>query len=221
MDALEQKFQEALTQLPEKKDIEELLSQLSDVGKKSGLEISKVTPGGEAAEGFYSRIPISMAVSGNYNEVAMFLQEIANLRRIVNVSDLKLATPDRPRRQGDVELRVHGHHLPLHRHLEGSEEVMTPSIRTALLTLALGAFVGLRRRAAPSGAPPSRPPRRRRKRPPPWSPPSQVDYVYSPINKRDPFRSLDRRRAQGALQRSRSASRLPAPSLSASSTSTS
>lgn len=93
MDALDQKFQEALTQLPEKKDIEELLSQLSDVGKKSGLEISKVVPGGEAPEGFYSKIPISMAVSGNYNEVAMFLQEIANLRRIVNVSDLKLATP--------------------------------------------------------------------------------------------------------------------------------
>lgn len=93
MDALDQKFQEALTQLPEKKDIEELLSQLSDVGKKSGLEISKVTPGTEAAEGFYSRIPISMAVSGNYNEIAMFLQEIAHLRRIVNVSDLKLGSP--------------------------------------------------------------------------------------------------------------------------------
>lgn len=93
MDALEQKFQEALTQLPEKKDIEELLSQLSDVGKKSGLEISRVVPGGEASEGFYSRIPISMAVSGNYNEIAMFLQEISNLRRIVNVSDLRLTTP--------------------------------------------------------------------------------------------------------------------------------
>ncbi len=93
MDALDQRFQEALTQLPEKKDIEELLSQLSDVGKKSGLEISKVVPGSEAAEGFYSRIPISMAVSGNYNEIAMFLQEIANLRRIVNVSDLKLTAP--------------------------------------------------------------------------------------------------------------------------------
>lgn len=93
MDALDQRFQEALTQLPEKKDIEELLSQLSDVGKKSGLEISRVVPQAEAVEGFYSRIPISMAVSGNYNEIAMFLQEIANLRRIVNVSDLKLGAP--------------------------------------------------------------------------------------------------------------------------------
>ena len=93
MDALDQRFQEALLQLPEKKDIEELLSQLSDIGKKSGLELSRVVPGTESPSGIYSRIPINIAVSGNYHEIAMFLQEIANLRRIVNVSDLKLGSP--------------------------------------------------------------------------------------------------------------------------------
>lgn len=93
MDALEQRLQEALTELPEKKDIEELLAQLNDVGRKSGLEIGKVTPGSEAVEGFYARIPISIAVAGNYHEVAMFLQEIANMRRIVNVNNINLSTP--------------------------------------------------------------------------------------------------------------------------------
>jgi type IV pilus assembly protein PilO len=93
MDALEQRFQEALTQLPEKKDIEELLSQLNDVGKKSGLEIGRVVPGGETSQGFYSAIPISMSVAGNYHEIATFLQEIAGLRRIVNISGLRLGTP--------------------------------------------------------------------------------------------------------------------------------
>ncbi len=93
MDMLEQRFQEALTQLPEKKDIEELLSQLNDVGKKSGLDIGRVTPGGETPQGFYSAIPISMAVTGNYHEIATFFQEIAGLRRIVNVSGLHLGNP--------------------------------------------------------------------------------------------------------------------------------
>jgi len=93
MDALEQRLQEALTELPERKDIEELLAQLNDVGKKSGLEIAKVTPGSEASEGFYAKIPINVAVSGNYHEIAMFLQEIANMRRIVNVNNIRLTAP--------------------------------------------------------------------------------------------------------------------------------
>ncbi len=93
MDALEQRFQEALTKLPEKKDIEELLSQLNEVGKKSGLEINRVAPGPETVEGFLSRIPIAMTVSGNYQEVAVFLQEVSSLQRIVKVSELKLGAP--------------------------------------------------------------------------------------------------------------------------------
>jgi type IV pilus assembly protein PilO len=93
MDALDQKLQEALTQLPEKKELEELLAQLNDVGKKSGLDIAKVTPSVEAPRSFYAEIPIQVSVSGNFHEIALFLQEIANLRRIVNVSDLKLTQP--------------------------------------------------------------------------------------------------------------------------------
>jgi type IV pilus assembly protein PilO len=92
MDVLEQKLAEALTELPENKDVEELLAQLSDIGKKSGLEISRVEPGSESAGSvdFFARIPIKMAVSGNYQEIAMFLQEVANMRRIVNVNNIKL-----------------------------------------------------------------------------------------------------------------------------------
>ncbi len=54
MDILEQKLAEALTELPEKKDIDELLAQLNDIGKKSGLEISRVEPGGETNATFFA-----------------------------------------------------------------------------------------------------------------------------------------------------------------------
>jgi type IV pilus assembly protein PilO len=93
MDQLEQRLQEALTELPEKKDLDELLAQLNDVGRKSGLEIVRVTPGNESPENFYARIPISMAVKGNYHEIALFLQEVSQLKRIVNVKNLKLGSP--------------------------------------------------------------------------------------------------------------------------------
>jgi len=90
MDVLEQRLAEALTELPERKDIDELLSQLNDIGKKAGLQISKVEPGQETPSGFFSRIPIKMSVTGNYHEIAMFLQEVSNMRRIVNVNNIKL-----------------------------------------------------------------------------------------------------------------------------------
>jgi type IV pilus assembly protein PilO len=95
MDVLEQKLAEALTELPEKKDIEELLAQINDIGKKSGLEISRVEPDREfvGSGEFFARIPLKMTVSGNYHEIALFLQEMANMRRIVNVNNIKLDGP--------------------------------------------------------------------------------------------------------------------------------
>ncbi len=93
MDQLEQRLQDALTELPQEKNIDELLAALNDIGKKAGLEITRVVPGAETPEAFYARIPIVMAVKGNYHEVAVFLQEIAQMKRIVNVNNIKLSTP--------------------------------------------------------------------------------------------------------------------------------
>jgi type IV pilus assembly protein PilO len=95
LDVLDQKLAEALTELPEKKEIDELLAQLNDVGKKSGLEIARVEPGKESVSSgeFFARIPIKMTVSGNYHEISMFLQEVANMRRIVNVNGIALDKP--------------------------------------------------------------------------------------------------------------------------------
>lgn len=94
LEELNQKFAEALTELPETADLDELLGQLNDVGKKAGLEIQHVQPGSESSAGFYAKIPVKMRVTGNYHEIAMFLQEVSNLRRIVNVSDISMTSPD-------------------------------------------------------------------------------------------------------------------------------
>ena len=61
MDVLEQKLAEALTELPEHADIDELLAQLNDIGRKAGLEISAVEPAPEESGADSSRkIPIKM-----------------------------------------------------------------------------------------------------------------------------------------------------------------
>ncbi len=93
MDHLEQELQAALIELPNEKDIDDLLAELNDKGKRSGLEITRVIPGTESAESFFARIPITMAVKGNYHEIAIFLQEVSEMKRIVNVNNLKLGQP--------------------------------------------------------------------------------------------------------------------------------
>jgi type IV pilus assembly protein PilO len=93
MDVLQQKLDEALAELPESADLDELLAQLNEIGRKSGLEISAVEPTPEESAQIYVKIPIKMALTGNYHEIAMFLQSLANLRRIVNVNNLQLGSP--------------------------------------------------------------------------------------------------------------------------------
>src|SRR5678815_5767211 len=93
MDVLQQKLDEALSELPESADLDELLAQLNEIGRKSGLEISTVEPAPEEPAQIYVKIPIKMALTGNYHEIAMFLQSVANLRRIVNVNNIQLGTP--------------------------------------------------------------------------------------------------------------------------------
>jgi len=93
MDVLQQKLDEALAELPEAADLDELLAQLNKIGRKSGLEISAVEPAPEESAQIYVKIPIKMALTGNYHEIAMFLQSLANLRRIVNVNNIQLGSP--------------------------------------------------------------------------------------------------------------------------------
>ena len=93
MDLLQQKLDEALSELPESADIDELLAQLNEIGRKSGLDISSIEPAPEESAQIYVKIPIKMSLTGNYHEIAMFLQSLANLRRIVNVNNLQLGSP--------------------------------------------------------------------------------------------------------------------------------
>jgi type IV pilus assembly protein PilO len=90
---LEQRLQEALAELPEEKKIDELLQLFQERARKAGLEIASIEPAPEVNEGFYARVPINMAVTGNFHEIVTFFDSLARLRRIVNVNNILLDTP--------------------------------------------------------------------------------------------------------------------------------
>lgn len=83
----------AQTLLPTKKEIPNLLQKIDDLGNKSGLKIGSFLPRRERARGFYSEVPMDMAVNGTFYEVMVFFDKVSNLDRIVNVTRIRLSSP--------------------------------------------------------------------------------------------------------------------------------
>lgn len=85
---MKSKRQKALEQLPNEKDIDKLLEDISSLALDSGLEIMLFKPQQEVRKNFYAEIPVELKLSGGYHDLALFYDKIASLPRIVNVSDL-------------------------------------------------------------------------------------------------------------------------------------
>jgi type IV pilus assembly protein PilO len=77
--------------LPEKEEIPSLLAGISQAGKDAGLDFLLFQPKPESPKDFYAEIPVDISVSGSYHQVAVFLDKVANLPRIVNIRDIKMA----------------------------------------------------------------------------------------------------------------------------------
>lgn len=78
----------ALTELPNAKEIPSLLTTITTVGKNAGLDFLTFKPRGEVAKDFYAEVPVDITVSGSYFSVANFFAAVANLPRIVNISNV-------------------------------------------------------------------------------------------------------------------------------------
>ena len=87
---LREELQVAITQLPTSKEIPTLLSNVSQLGKDSGLEFILFRPAPEVSKDFYAEIPVEMRVKGTYHNVAAFFDKVGKLPRIVNISDVAM-----------------------------------------------------------------------------------------------------------------------------------
>lgn len=83
-------FNEALKLLPDKKEIPSLLRNITQLGSDSALEFRLFSPGRETAKEFYMEIPVSIEVSGNYHNVAVFFDKVGHMERIVNILNVTM-----------------------------------------------------------------------------------------------------------------------------------
>ncbi len=100
---LRKEFEGALQRLPNDTELPGLLTDISGLGKKSGLEIRVFDPGKKVNRGFYAEVPIALEFYGSYHELATFFDRLSRLSRIVNITqlDMKLESNsgDRPKLQ--------------------------------------------------------------------------------------------------------------------------
>jgi type IV pilus assembly protein PilO len=88
---IEQSFGAMLKQLPNRSEMEALLSDINQAGLGRGLQFELFKPaGGEIMSDFYAELPIQIKLMGNYHDVGAFASDVSQLSRIVTLNNLAL-----------------------------------------------------------------------------------------------------------------------------------
>ena len=92
VEELEVNLRLALAQLPTSKEIPELIRQISDLGVRTGLQITLLRPQAEDMQEFYAAVPITVKMVGAFHAMGQFFDQLSHLPRIISVNKLKLTT---------------------------------------------------------------------------------------------------------------------------------
>ena len=87
------RLKEAVAQLPDSKEIPELLTNISTKAREAGLEILLFRPRADNFRDFYAEIPVDIVVRGGFYNAVTFFEEIGKLNRLVNIDNIDLKNP--------------------------------------------------------------------------------------------------------------------------------
>ena len=88
--ALQSDFKRALRQLPDGKQFDDLLRDISTAGKQVGITIQSIEREPEVPHDFYAEVPFQLKIEGNYHDMARFFERVGVLPRIVNVGEFRV-----------------------------------------------------------------------------------------------------------------------------------
>jgi type IV pilus assembly protein PilO len=77
--------------LPNQKQLEVLLTDISNLGKTAGVEILSFKREEEIFHDFYAEVPIAIQLDGEYHDIGKFFELMSQLKRIVNMGSLKIS----------------------------------------------------------------------------------------------------------------------------------
>lgn len=90
---IDAKLKAVVAQLPDRKEIPDLLSSLSTKAREAGLEILLFRPRAESFQEFYAAIPVDIVVRGGFHNTAAFFDDVGKLSRIVNIDNIEFKNP--------------------------------------------------------------------------------------------------------------------------------
>ena len=88
---MEADLETMLRQLPTGTEMPDLLEDVSNTGKKNGLEFELFKPEAEQPKDFYAAKPITIKAKGTYHQFGAFVSGVAALSRIVTLENATLA----------------------------------------------------------------------------------------------------------------------------------
>jgi len=90
---IEESFGEMLKQLPNKSEMEALLTDINQAGLGRGLQFELFRPApAETRSEFYAELPITIKLAGSYHDIGAFASDISQLSRIVTLNDIALSS---------------------------------------------------------------------------------------------------------------------------------
>ena len=87
---IEQAFGALLKQLPNKQEMDALITDVNQAGLGRGLQFDLFKPEAETLTEFYAETPIRVKVNGGYHDLAAFVSDISKLSRIVTLQNISL-----------------------------------------------------------------------------------------------------------------------------------
>jgi len=106
VERLNEELKNALTQLPNEKEIPEILKNISSLGKESNLEFTLFRPKPEEPQQFYAKVPIELVVLGSYHNTGVFFDKVSKLPRIINVVDFNMTRAKDIKGKNEPEILV-------------------------------------------------------------------------------------------------------------------
>lgn len=89
---IEQAFGALVRQLPNKSEMDALLTDINQAGLGRGLEFELFKPAPqETMRDFYAEMPITVRITGSYHDLGRFASDVAQLPRIVTLNNLAIS----------------------------------------------------------------------------------------------------------------------------------